>query len=181
MNVFFGEEFDSRNSLSIKGEKNSSKKEIEIELIFDTKPPIKVISAINSCDVIEEKYISDEHQQYNAEESFKKSTPSNQESKKINLKITKGSKKTQNKKEDNSLVAALSLDRIAKYSSSFEDFVKNVAMYFELDKRSETFQKWVICASNAEIISWKVIDEELSKFGKVRYNTSNDRHACSKK
>lgn len=158
----FFREFNPESSIVIQG------KEAKVEIIFNNKPPLRLIEAINHCDILDfnfdktlgkyykdeievvEEEISEQIEQVVEEETFKQISQS---------------KKKRNKVVNTEAVNVPPLEEIAKKATSFEHFVKLVAEWLEMDMRQEFFENLVIVGTEIEKISWKELEQTLKDKG----------------
>ena len=192
----FFTEFNSENSIVIRGN------EAKVEIIFDN-PPMEIIEAINHCDVIEfncgktlgeykkdeteqvrkkeetseqtEQAVAEEETSEQTEQAVVEEETSEQTEQAEAKKDNPENSKNPSKKEDE----IPELSELAKKSSSYEEFVKSVASWLEMDKKKEFFQSIVRAAGQAKKITWSNIEEILKSDG-VNYKEW-DKIWCTKK
>ena len=193
----FFQDFNEESSISIKG------KEANMEIVF-IEPPMSIIDALGYCEVIEFDYGKSlkEHgeDEVGAPENPEKFEPeTGGEGKTENLEPEAGeegelenlepetgeAEKPENlgtgkkRGKENPVLDIPELKEIAKKASSFENFVKLVAQWLEMDKRQEFFEKLEIAATEVEKLSWKELEKALKQKG-IIYGAW-DKIWCSKK
>lgn len=73
----------------------------------------------------------------------------------------KSKKRKTSSKDINLTGVKKSLEEIAKKAISFEDFVKKIEEWLQLDKKQEFFESLVIASIEVENISWKELEKTL--------------------
>lgn len=163
--------FNRESSIMIKNQ------EAMLEVFFDEKPPMKIIDAICNCEITEFSYgegdseeeLSEQPQQKVLEEISKQQLDTrtaeedvSENPDKISERVLKKPKKEETAKVViQKTIDIPKLEEIVQKSKSFEDFVKLVAEWLEMDTKQELFKDLVIATSELEKVSWKEIEKSL--------------------
>ena len=136
----FFQEFNPQSNITIQGE------EAKMEIFFED-PPVSIINAIYSCEVIEFYYGKklDTYEEIDSE-----------------TKVGKIEKKEKDEQREESKDLNLQeLDKIAEKAKSFEDFAQSLSEQLEMGKQKEYFANLIIVSTEVNKIKWKELEEAL--------------------
>jgi len=169
----FFKDFNPESSIVIRG------KEAKVEIIFET-PPMEIVETLGHCEIselnfgkplkeyVENENVADEEVHVPAEKNIAIENFSKQEQQPKRKRGRPPVKKTETKKEVNTKTVTVSeLEEIAKKATSFENFVKLVAEWLEMDKRQVFCENLMIAATEVDEVSWKELGKKLGSKGVV--------------
>ena len=164
----FFRDFNAESSITIKGN------EANLDIFFHFDTPDAIIEAISHCEIIEFSYAKPKEKAKENDDANKERKVIIVEKKKNSKKVEeppKESSKTQKEKAaeetNNSQIEFIIPEvlEIAKNSFSFDDFVKNVCHWLELEKRQMFFTCIIYAACQNQKVSWKGIKEIFEQNG----------------
>ena len=164
---FLSKVYNSKNNFEIYHDEKEKMDFAKVEVYFENCPPSEIIEAITTdyVEILELKYKFEESE----EEKISEQT--------VDAKISKQHrhKKTTNTNDDRYIHA---INDLAKKSTSYDEFVDNIANYIDFGSKKEFFVQLIAAAtkiSDPSDICWKNIEKE---FGSA-YNEST-KIICSK-
>ena len=184
----FFNEFNPESSIEIKGKK------ARVEIVFE-KPPLKILDAITNCEEYEFVYgksweecdgkvVVEEmlFEECDGEVGIVKECSKKPEYQPISAeeKPKEAGKPTKQRAVVEEIEEIPEITEIAKKSSSYEDFIRSIAIWIEPNKKENQIFiiKLIKAATQAEEINWKNIDKIFNNEGYVyrpgvRTNVSN--------
>lgn len=178
----FFRDFNPESSITIKG------KDAKLEIVFE-QPPLKIIDVLSNCNVINLNYGRDltdyrekETERYETHDQIDGVVAKGKDSMGTIHPVAQDGTvqpKTRKVVKANEPINIPELEEIAKKATSFEDFVKLVAQWLEMDKKQEFFENLIMASTEVDQVSWKELEEVLQIKGIIY--TEYDKVFSSKK
>lgn len=137
--IAFFEDFNPKSKIDVRGQ------QAEIEVFFE-EIPTNIIAQLKECEIVALSYGKEEENKQEQDEKKEKET----EKKKDDVKKQK--------------IKTLLLEEIAKNSTSFEDFAKQLAKKLGMDEKNQGFfVNLVISSGNVEKVGWRPLQKDLKE------------------
>lgn len=160
----FFKDFNAESSITVRGE------EAKLEIVF-RQPPMAIIEAIGYCEIVELNYgkVLKAYEEDDTKQTSVKAEnpeiivqPKKKRGRPAKEKVT-----TNIVKEESKPIEIPELKEIAENATSFENFVKLVAEWLEMDRRQEFFEKLVIISTEVDKLTWKELEKSLKEKGVI--------------